>query len=182
MSQELAVFAGGCFWCVDPVFSQLKGVKNVVSGYIGGRTVNPTYKQICNGDTGHAEAIQIEFDPSEISFDELLEIFFNAHDPTTPNRQGHDIGTQYRSAIFCQDEEQRQIAQQVIARLNAEELWPDPIVTEINDVATFYQAEDYHQRYYENNPNQPYCIAVAGPKVAKIRAKYADKIKTLSGG
>lgn len=182
MSQKIAVFAGGCFWCVEPVFSQLKGVSNVVSGYIGGRTVNPTYKQICNGDTGHAEAIQIEFDPTEISFEELLEIFFNAHDPTTPNRQGHDIGTQYRSAIFCQDEEQRRVAQSVIARLNDEGLWPAPIVTEINDAATFYPAEDYHQYYYANNPNQPYCMGVAGPKVAKIRAKYADKIKASSGG
>lgn len=177
MSSKLAVFAGGCFWCLEPVFSQLKGVNNVVSGYIGGRTVNPTYKQICNGDTGHAEAIQIEFDPSQISFDELLEIFFASHDPTTPNRQGNDVGTQYRSAIFCQDEEQRKSAEQVISRLNAETLWPSPIVTEINDAATFYPAEDYHQRYYENNLNQPYCMIVAAPKVAKIRAKYADRIK-----
>lgn len=177
MSNKLAVFAGGCFWCLEPVFSQLKGVSNVVSGYIGGHTTTPTYKQVCNGDTGHAEAIQISFDPSQISFEELLEIFFASHDPTTPNRQGNDVGTQYRSAIFCQDEEQRQSAERIIARLNEEKLWSLPIVTEINDAATFYPAEDYHQRYYENNPNQPYCMIVAAPKVAKIRAKYADRIK-----
>jgi len=178
MNDKLAVFAGGCFWCLEPVFSQLKGVDNVVSGYIGGHTANPTYKQICNGDTGHAEAIQIEFDPTQISFEELLEIFFASHDPTTPNRQGNDVGTQYRSAIFCQDEEQRRIAEQVINRLNAEKVFPSPIVTEINAAGTFYPAEDYHQRYYENNQNQPYCMIVAAPKVAKIRAKYADRIKT----
>ncbi|HZV99400.1 MAG TPA: peptide-methionine (S)-S-oxide reductase MsrA [Methylophilaceae bacterium] len=174
---NVAVFAGGCFWCVEPVFSQLKGVKKVVSGYIGGRTLNPTYKQICNGDTGHAEAIQISFDPAQISFDELLEIFFVAHDPTTPNRQGNDVGTQYRSAIFAQDAEQRRSAEKMIARLNAEKLWPSPIVTEINDAATFYPAEDYHQYYYANNPNQPYCMIVAAPKIAKVRAKFADRIK-----
>lgn len=177
MSDRWAVFAGGCFWCLEPVFSQLKGVSNVVSGYIGGHSAEPTYKQVCSGDTGHAEAIQIEFDPAQISFDELLEIFFASHDPTTPNRQGNDVGTQYRSAIFCQNEEQRRSAQLMIARLNEEKLWAQPIVTEINEAATFYPAEDYHQRYYENNPNQPYCMIVAAPKVAKIRAKYADRIK-----
>ena len=177
MSNKLAVFAGGCFWCLEPVFSQLKGVSTVVSGYIGGHSAKPTYKQVCNGDTGHAEAIQIEFDPAQISFEELLEIFFSSHDPTTPNRQGNDIGTQYRSAIFYQDEDQRRSAKLMISRLNEEKLWTKPIVTEINDAATFYPAEDYHQRYYENNSNQPYCMLVAAPKVAKIRAKYADRIK-----
>ena len=177
MNNKLAVFAGGCFWCLEPVFSQLKGVHNVVSGYIGGHTSKPTYKQICNGDTGHAEAIQIEFDPAQISFEELLEIFFASHDPTTPNRQGNDVGTQYRSGIFCQDEEQRRIAGQVIKRMNEEKVFPSPIVTEVNAASTFYPAEDYHQRYYENNPNQPYCMVVAAPKVAKIRAKYSNKIK-----
>ena len=177
MSNKLAVFAGGCFWCLEPVFSQLKGVSNVISGYIGGHSAEPTYKQVCSGDTGHAEAIQIEFDPAQISFEELLEIFFASHDPTTPNRQGNDIGTQYRSAIFCQDEEQRRSAQLMISRLNEEKLWTKPIVTEVNGAATFYPAEDYHQRYYENNSNQPYCMLVAAPKVAKIRAKYADRIK-----
>lgn len=178
MSNKLAVFAGGCFWCLEPVFSQLKGVSNVVSGYIGGHSDKPTYKQVCSGDTGHAEAIQIEFDPAQISFEELLEIFFASHDPTTPNRQGNDMGTQYRSAIFCQDEEQRRSAKLMISRLNEEKLWTKPIVTEINDAATFYPAEDYHQRYYENNSNQPYCMMVAAPKVAKIRTKYADRIKS----
>jgi peptide-methionine (S)-S-oxide reductase len=182
MNDKLAVFAGGCFWCIEPVFSQLKGVHNVISCYIGGRTVNPTYKQICNGDTGHAEAIQIAFDPAEISYAELLEIFFASHDPTTPNRQGNDVGTQYRSAIFCQDEEQRRSAEEVIKSLNEGNTWSSPIVTEINGAATFYPAEDYHQRYYDNNPHQPYCMIVAAPKVAKIRAKYADRIKNLSGG
>ena len=177
MNDKLAVFAGGCFWCLEPVFSQLKGVSNVISGYIGGHSAEPTYKQVCTGTTGHAEAIQIEFDPAQISFEELLEIFFASHDPTTPNQQGNDVGTQYRSAIFCQDEEQRRSAQLMISRLNEEKLWTKPIVTEVNGAATFYPAEDYHQRYYENNSNQPYCMLVAAPKVAKIRAKYADRIK-----
>jgi peptide-methionine (S)-S-oxide reductase len=159
------------------VFSQLRGVKSVVSGYVGGHTANPTYKQICNGDTGHAEGIKITFDPEQVSFEDLLEIFFISHDPTTRNRQGNDIGTQYRSAVFVQNEEQRHSTQQMIARLNAEKIWSAPIVTEINDAVTFYPAEDYHQYYYDKNPGQPYCVAVAGPKVAKIRAKYADKIK-----
>lgn len=177
MSEQVAVLAGGCFWCIEPVFSQLIGVKSVVSGYTGGQTTNPDYKQICTGTTGHAEAIKITFDAEQISFEELLGIFFVAHDPTTPNRQGNDIGTQYRSAIFCQDEEQRRIALQVIARVNAEHWWPAPVVTQINSAATFYAAEDYHQYYYDKNPNQPYCMAVAAPKVAKIRAKFAAKIR-----
>jgi len=177
MSEKVAIFAGGCFWCTEPVFTQLIGVKSVVSGYIGGHTLNPTYKEICNGDTGHAEGIKITFDDEKISFEELLEIFFLAHDPTTPNRQGNDIGTQYRSAVFCQDDEQCEITKAVIARLNAEHLWPRPIVTQINGAETFYPAEDYHQYYFAKNPSQPYCLAVAAPKVAKIRAKYAEKIK-----
>ena len=177
MSEKTAVLAGGCFWCVEPVFSQLAGVSKVVSGYTGGHTLDPTYKQICTGETGHAEAIAITYDPDVISFEELLEVFFVAHDPTTPNRQGNDIGTQYRSAIFCQDAEQRDSAQRVITRLNEEGLWPSPIVTQVNNAATFYPAEDYHQYYYDNNPGQPYCMAVASPKIAKIRAKFADKIR-----
>ena len=177
MNEQIAVFAGGCFWCTEPVFSQLIGVQKVVSGYVGGHTASPSYKEICSGDTGHAEAIQITFDADQISFDELLEIFFVSHDPTTLNRQGHDIGTQYRSAIFTQNDTQRQRARDMIARLNAEQLFPAPIVTEVNGPATFYPAEDYHQYYYDKNPGQPYCMAVAGPKVAKVRAKYAHKIK-----
>ncbi len=161
MSEQTAILAGGCFWCIEPVFSQLAGVESVISGYIGGHTLDPTYKKICNGDTGHAEAIKITFDDAKISFETLLEIFFTAHDPTTRNRQGNDIGTQYRSAIFCQNEAQRASAKNMIAKVNSEQLWPDAVVTEINDAATFYPAEDYHQYYYANNPNQPYCL---GPK------------------
>jgi len=175
--EQTAVFAGGCFWCTEPVFSQLNGVSKVVSGYIGGHTPNPTYKLICNGDTGHAEAIQITFDASVVSFETLLEIFFVSHDPTTLNRQGNDIGTQYRSAVFCQDDTQRSATAAMIARLNTEGIWASPIVTQINGAETFYPAEDYHQYYFANNPNQPYCMAVAAPKAAKIRAKYAQLIK-----
>jgi len=175
--EQTAVFAGGCFWCTEPVFSQLNGVSKVVSGYIGGHTPNPTYKLICNGDTGHAEAIQITFDASVVSFETLLEIFFVSHDPTTLNRQGNDIGTQYRSAVFCQDDTQRSATAAMIDRLNDEGIWASPIVTQINGAETFYPAEDYHQYYFANNPNQPYCMAVAAPKAAKIRAKYAQLIK-----
>lgn len=176
-NQQIAVFAGGCFWCTEPVFSQLKGVSKVVSGYIGGHTNNPTYKEICNGDTGHAEGIQITFDADVIAFETLLEIFFASHDPTTPNRQGNDVGTQYRSAVFCQSDAQKAATLNMIKQLNAEEIWPSPIVTQINDAATFYPAEDYHQYYFDKNPFQPYCLAVAAPKAAKIRAKYAELIK-----
>ncbi len=176
-NDKIAVFAGGCFWCTEPVFSQLKGVKSVVSGYIGGHTVNPTYKDICNGDTGHAEAIQITFDADIVSYDTLLEIFLVSHDPTTMNRQGNDVGTQYRSAIFCQDEAQFAAAQNMIDAFNAAYIYSAPIVTEIKGLETFYPAEDYHQYYFAKNPNQPYCLAVAAPKAAKIRAKYAQLIK-----
>jgi len=176
-NEQIAVFAGGCFWCTEPVFSQLKGISTVVSGYIGGHTANPTYKLICNGDTGHAEAIQITFDPSVIAFETLLEIFFVSHDPTTLNRQGNDVGTQYRSAVFCQDESQKAAAITMINKLNAEGIWSNPIVTQVNGAETFYPAEDYHQYYFANNPFQPYCMAVAAPKAAKIRAKYAQLIK-----
>lgn len=176
-NEQIAVFAGGCFWCTEPVFSQLKGVSKVVSGYIGGHTANPTYKQICNGDTGHAEAIQITYDPSLINYETLLEIFFASHDPTTLNRQGNDIGTQYRSAVFCQNEAQKNATASMIRKLDAEGIWPAPIVTQVSNAETFYPAEDYHQYYFANNPYQPYCMAVAAPKVAKIRAKYAKLIK-----
>ena len=174
VNNEIAIFAGGCFWCIEPVFSQIKGVTKVSSGYIGGHTKNPTYKEICNGDTGHAEAVKIEFDPSQVKFEKLLEIFFVSHDPTTPNRQGHDVGTQYRSAIFVQDENQKDIAIEFINSINKSKIFQSPIVTQINDNAEFYEAEDYHQHYYENNPNQPYCMAVAAPKVAKVRKLYED--------
>ncbi len=175
--EKIAIFAGGCFWCIEPVFSQLKGVKRVVSGYIGGQTQNPTYKEICKGDTGHAEAVQITFDPSQISFDTLLEIFFVSHDPTTPNRQGNDVGTQYRSAIFYQDDAQHNAAQNMISALNAAQVIDAPIVTQLCAPVPFYPAEDYHQHYFANNPNQPYCVAVAAPKVTKIRSKYKELLK-----
>lgn len=177
MKEKIAILAGGCFWCTEPVFTQLVGVKSVVSGYTGGFTENPTYKQICTGTTGHAEAIQITFDAELISFEELLEIFFLAHDPTTLNRQGNDTGTQYRSAIFYLDDEQKHIAEQMILKVDAENWWPDPVVTELASASVFYPAEDYHQYYFANNPNQPYCLAVAAPKVAKIRAKYGNLLK-----
>ena len=174
---EIAIFAGGCFWCTEPVFSQLRGVSQVESGYIGGHTQAPTYKDICNGDTGHAEGIRITFDEDVVSFDALLEIFLVAHDPTTPNRQGNDIGTQYRSAIFYQDEAQHQAAKQMIQAFEEAKVYSAPIVTELNPNATFYPAEDYHQYYFDKNPGNPYCMAVAAPKAAKIRAKYAKLIK-----
>lgn len=177
-NQQIAIFAGGCFWCTEPVFSQLKGVSKVVSGYIGGHTLNPTYKTICNGDTGHTEAVQIYFDADQISFETLLEIFFVSHDPTTPNRQGNDVGTQYRSAVFCQNAEQHAAVKKMIASLNEAAIFNAPIVTQINDAEIFYPAEDYHQHYFANNPHQPYCMAVAAPKAAKIRTKYAQLIRS----
>lgn len=177
---EIAIFAGGCFWCTEPVFTQLNGVLSVQSGYIGGQTLNPTYKTICEGDTGHAEAIKITFDPNLIPFEVLLEIFFLSHDPTTVNRQGNDIGTSYRSAVFCQDDIQRDIVQKMIVDLDAAQIFNAKIVTQINGADTFYPAEDYHQYYFAKNPTQPYCLAVAAPKVAKIRAKYAGLLKQAS--
>jgi peptide-methionine (S)-S-oxide reductase len=179
MKENIAILAGGCFWCLEPVFTQLAGVRKVVSGYTGGYAADPTYKQVCTGTTGHAEAIEIHFDPAVISFEQLLEVFFTAHDPTTPNRQGNDVGTQYRSAVFYLDDEQKTIAEQMIARVDAENWWPDPVVTEVASASTFYPAEDYHQYYYANNPRQPYCMAVAAPKVAKIRAKYSALLKAV---
>jgi peptide-methionine (S)-S-oxide reductase len=175
---QIATFAGGCFWCTEPVFSQLKGVTQVVSGYTGGHTLNPTYKAICNGDTGHAEAIQIHYNPDEIDYATLVEVFLVAHDPTTPNRQGADVGTQYRSAIFYQDNEQMLTAKEVIDAFEEKQVYSSPIVTELIPAQTFYPAEDYHQYYFAKNPSQPYCLAVAAPKAAKIRAKYASLIKS----
>jgi len=176
-NEQTAIFAGGCFWCTEPVFSQLKGISKVVSGYIGGHTLNPTYKDICNGDTGHAEAIKIMFDADQVSFETLLEIFLVSHDPTTLNRQGNDTGTQYRSAVFCQNQTQHDAVKKMITEFNAANIFNAPIVTQINGADTFYPAEDYHQYYFDKNPNQPYCMAVAAPKAAKIRTKYAQLIK-----
>lgn len=174
---ETATLAAGCFWCVEAVFDDLKGVKDVVSGYAGGHTENPTYREVCDGTTGHAEVAEIRFDPAVISFKEILQVFFAVHDPTTMNRQGNDVGTQYRSAIFYHDEEQKRIAEEVIKEVTAEGVYDDPIVTEVVPLEKFWPAEDYHQEYFANNPNQPYCIGVVAPKVAKFRKKFLSQLK-----
>ncbi|MEN3332093.1 MAG: peptide-methionine (S)-S-oxide reductase [Blastocatellia bacterium] len=176
-SKEIATLAGGCFWCLEAVFKDLRGVDSVVSGYSGGSVMNPTYQQVCSGTTGHAEVVQVTFDPQTVTFREILEVFFTIHDPTTLNRQGADDGTQYRSAIFYHSPEQREVAEQVISELTAEQLWRDPVVTEVTPLTKFYAAEDYHQDYFERNPYQPYCAAVVAPKVAKFRKKFLDKLK-----
>jgi peptide-methionine (S)-S-oxide reductase len=174
---ETATLAGGCFWCLEAVYDQLKGVTNVVSGYSGGHVSNPDYRLVCSGSTGHAEVVQLTFDPSQITFKEILEVFFTIHDPTTLNRQGNDVGTQYRSAIFYHNEEQKQAADQVIRELTAQHLWDYPIVTEVVPLKEFFPAEDYHQEYYENNRYQPYCMVVVAPKVAKFRKHFLEKMK-----
>lgn len=175
---DIATLAGGCFWCLEAPLQHLAGVRAVVSGYMGGHVANPSYKLVCQGDTGHAEVIQVHFDPKQISYRDLLEIFFALHDPTTLNRQGNDTGTQYRSAVFYHAEEQRETAEQCIAQLTADRVWPSPIVTQVVPAATFYPAEEYHQHYFERNPYQPYCMAVVGPKVAKLRAKFSSRLKS----
>ncbi len=177
-STQTATLAGGCFWCLEAVFDNLQGVTDVVSGYTGGVTVNPTYKQVCTGTTGHAEVVQIQFDPDVITYRDLLEVFFSIHDPTTLNRQGADVGEQYRSAIFYHIAEQKQTAEQVIRELSEEKIWEDPIVTEVTPITTFYPAEDYHQEYFANNPEQGYCQMVVSPKVAKFRKKFANRLKS----
>jgi peptide-methionine (S)-S-oxide reductase len=176
MNEEIAILAGGCFWCLEAPFGRLRGVKEVISGYMGGHTADPDYKQVCTGTTGHAEVIQVRFDPEEISYRDLLEVFFVLHDPTTMNRQGNDIGTQYRSAIFYHADEQRTVAEQAVK--DFAELWDAPIVTKIQPAEKFYPAEEYHQRYFDRNPGQPYCMAVVAPKIAKLRAKFAERLKT----
>lgn len=175
--QAKATFAGGCFWCTEAVYAELKGVKSVTSGYIGGQVPNPTYKDVCTGLTGHAEAIEIEYDPQVVSFAKLLEVFFATHDPTTLNRQGADVGTQYRSGVFYHDDEQKRVAEEVIQKLDEARVFPAKIVTEVTKATTFYPAEDYHQDYFANNPFQPYCQAVAAPKVAKVRKVFKDLVK-----
>lgn len=177
MPLEIATLAGGCFWCIESVFNRIRGVESAVSGYMGGQTLNPTYKDICRGDTGHAEVVQVQFDPAQISFREVLEIFFALHDPTQKDRQGNDVGTQYRSAIFYHSPEQQTQADTVIAKLTDEGVFDKPIVTEVVAAQTFYPAEDYHQGYFEANPNQAYCQYVVAPKVVKARAKFADRMK-----
>jgi peptide-methionine (S)-S-oxide reductase len=174
---EVAVLGGGCFWCLDAVFRDLAGVLSVESGYAGGERPHPTYEAVCTGATGHAEVVRVTFDPDALPFRDLLAVFFTIHDPTTLNRQGNDVGTQYRSVIFAQTPEQKAIAQDVVRTLAREQLFDKPIVTEIADAAPFYAAEGYHQDYFENNPNQPYCMFVVGPKVAKFRKAFAERRK-----
>jgi peptide-methionine (S)-S-oxide reductase len=174
---EVTTLGGGCFWCLEAVFDEVRGVEDVVSGYAGGLVVNPTYRQVCDGKTGHAEVVRVTFDPTVITFREILEIFFAIHDPTTLNRQGADVGTQYRSAIFYHSSQQKETAQTVIAELNADRVFDKPIVTEVTGVTKFYAAEDYHQEYFRKNPYQPYCQVVVSPKVAKLRKSFAAKLK-----
>jgi peptide-methionine (S)-S-oxide reductase len=174
---EQATLGGGCFWCLEAVFDKIEGVDRVVSGYTGGQAPDPNYRQVCTGATGHAEVVQVSFDPAKISYKEILEIFFAFHDPTTRDRQGGDIGTQYRSAIFYHSPEQKRIAQDVIAALRDEAIFKDAIVTEVVPLTKFYPAEDYHQGYYEQNPTQPYCQAVISPKVSKLRKHFANRLK-----
>ena len=174
---QLATLGGGCFWCLEAVFEQLRGVHQVVSGYSGGDVANATYEKVCSGQTGHAEVIQVTFDPAEISFADLLDVFFATHDPTTLNRQGADAGTQYRSVIVCHDDDQRRIAASKIEELNAARIWNAPIVTRIEPLDAFYSAEDYHQGYFRSHPAQGYCQAVISPKVGKFRQKFAQRLR-----
>jgi peptide-methionine (S)-S-oxide reductase len=175
--KETASLAGGCFWCLEAVYDELRGVERVISGYAGGSVPNPTYEQVCSGRTGHAEVVQVTFDPEVISFREILEVFFTIHDPTTLNRQGADVGTQYRSAIFFDSAEQEQTANEVIAETDASGIWHAPIVTQVAPLEKFYPAEAYHQNYFEQNPYQPYCQIVIAPKVAKVRQRYLTRLK-----
>lgn len=177
---ETATLGAGCFWCVEAVFDDLQGVVDVVSGYSGGHTKNPTYREVCSETTGHAEVVQIKFDPNVISYRDILRVFFTVHDPTTLNRQGADIGTSYRSAIFYHTPEQEQTAREVIKEVSEAGLYPNPIVTEVTPASEFYSAEDYHQEYFANNPTQGYCAAVVAPKVAKFRQKFANRLKSAA--
>ena len=174
---EVATLAGGCFWCLEAVFDDLKGVESVESGYSGGNVPSPSYAQVCNGDTGHAEVVRVTFDPQVLSYKDLLTVFFTIHDPTTLNRQGNDVGTQYRSAIFYHNEDQKKIAEDVIREIGAAKIWDGPIVTELAPFDQFYMAEDYHQEYFKNNPFQGYCRVVIAPKVTKFRHNFADRLK-----
>ena len=174
---QTATLAGGCFWCLEAVFDDLKGVESVESGYSGGHAQNPTYAQVCDGDTGHAEVVKVTFDPAVMSFADLLKVFFAIHDPTTLNRQGNDVGTQYRSAIFYHDDEQKKIAEEVIREISTAKIWDDPIVTEVTPFEKFYIAEDYHQEYFKKNPFQGYCRVVIAPKVTKFRKQFVDRLK-----
>jgi peptide-methionine (S)-S-oxide reductase len=174
---EVATLGGGCFWCLEAVFENLRGALKVESGYSGGTVAKPTYRQVCTGDTGHAEVVQVTFDPAVLSFREVLEVFFATHDPTTLNRQGADVGTQYRSVIFYHSPEQKRVAEELIAELNASQTWDAPVVTQVVPFQAFYRAEDSHQEYFRNNPEQGYCRAVVAPKVAKFRKRFAARLK-----
>lgn len=178
---ELATLGGGCFWCLEAVFERVEGVQDVRSGYAGGDRPDPTYSEVCSGRTGHAEVVQLRFDPTVVSFRDLLEIFFAIHDPTTLNQQGGDVGTQYRSVIFAHGEEQAQTARSVIRELEADGTWENPVVTEVTPLAEFYEAEAYHQEYYRRNPSQPYCQVVVAPKVAKLRQRFAHRLRPGAG-
>lgn len=175
-THEIATLGGGCFWCIDTIFRQLAGVEKVDSGYAGGTMPNPSYRDVCSGATGHAEVVQVTFDPSVLSFRDLLGVFFTVHDPTTADRQGADVGTQYRSVVLYHSEEQRAATEEVIAELTRDKVWDDPIVTQVAPFTKFYSAEQYHQDYYSQNPNQPYCQIVIAPKVAKFRKMYLDRL------
>lgn len=173
-SSEIATLGGGCFWCLEAVYAEMSGVTSVESGYMGGTVPNPTYRDVCSGQTGHVEVARITFDPEVISYRRILEVFFAIHDPTSRDRQGNDVGSQYRSVIFYNDDAQRAAAEDMIREMDAEGVWPAPIVTEVRPASVFYKAEDYHQEYFRNNPNQPYCAFVVAPKVRKFREKFAD--------
>jgi peptide-methionine (S)-S-oxide reductase len=175
--KDIATLAGGCFWCLEAVYDQMKGVESVESGYMGGRQPNPSYEVVCSGRSGHAEVVQLMFDPNTVTFRDILEVFFAIHDPTTLNQQGNDVGTQYRSAIFYHSPEQKQAAEEIIAELTKDTLYNRPIVTEIVPTGHFYMAEDYHQEYFSRNPTQPYCSYVVSPKLAKFRKSFAGKLK-----
>ncbi|MBT8396667.1 MAG: peptide-methionine (S)-S-oxide reductase MsrA [Gemmatimonadetes bacterium] len=179
---EVATLGGGCFWCLEAVFSDLRGVLEVKSGYAGGQTPNPKYDEVCGGTTGHAEVVQVRFDPEIIEFKEILEVFFATHDPTTLNRQGADVGTQYRSVVFHHSPVQKQVAEGLIRELEEQKVWPGPIVTEVSETGQFYAAEAYHDDYFRRNPAQPYCQAVINPKLAKFRARFAGKLKSAGSG
>lgn len=174
---DTATFGGGCFWCLEAVFEMVRGVESVASGYAGGHVPDPTYEQVCGKGTGHAEVIRVTFDPAVVSFRDLLGVFFAFHDPTTPNRQGADVGPQYRSVVYCHDDEQKRVTDEVIAELTAAKVFPNPIVTEVTPLTNFYPAEDYHQGFYRNNPTQGYCVAVVSPKVAKFRKGFQHLMK-----
>lgn len=177
MATEVATLGGGCFWCIEAAFVQLRGVLEVISGYCGGHVEQPSYDEVCTGDTGHAEVVRVTFDPDIIDYRTLLLAFFAIHDPTTPNRQGHDVGSQYRSVIFTHSPEQQGIALQLIDSLTGERTWPDPVVTEVLPAGRFWPAEEHHQNYFANNPRQPYCVAVVAPKAAKLRQVFGDRLK-----